>query len=91
MNRNSLRVIISFSVIILLISTVCFFWIDYKEDTFVPTCLSMVFSTLVYTLSTISLHNELKKEEYYTNITLQLIIFYSILVTLILVKLFISL
>lgn len=55
MNRSTVMTILRFSIVIMLLSLVMFFWLDIRDPGFVAICITMVFCSLIFLFGMIRL------------------------------------
>ena len=48
MNRSTILTIIRYSIVIMLIALMMFFWLDFSDPGFVAICITMVFCFLIF-------------------------------------------
>lgn len=48
MNRNTVLIVLRFSIVIALLASVLFFIVDVNASEFIALCLTMLFCTLIY-------------------------------------------
>jgi hypothetical protein len=90
MNRNSQRIIMGFSLVIQLIGFYLLFILKTSDDGFLPTCLSIGFSSIVFVFSVITYKKALEEEGKQITVKWGLLGYFLIILVLIIVKLIIQ-
>lgn len=86
MNKNTVRIIFSFSIVILIISVFLFYVTLPSDDTFIVVIISMAFGLLTSVLSLLSYRKRAIEEGSDANVTLTFIVYLSIFFIAILIR-----
>ena len=89
MNRNTVLIVLRFSIVIALLASVLFFIVDVNAPEFIALCLTMLFCTLIYFYGIYRLcrdeYRPMKKKSAF----LAIIIYFAVLLVCIAIKLLI--
>lgn len=86
MNKNTVRIIFSFSIVILIIGVFLFYVTLPSDDTFIVVIISMAFGLLTSVLSLLSYIKRALEEGSDANVTLTFIVYLSIFFIAILIR-----
>lgn len=86
MNKSTLRVIFSFSIVILIISLVLFYMTLPTDDTFIVVIISMVFGLLTSVFSLLSYKKRAVEDGSFVNVKQTFIVYLSIFFIALLVR-----